>query len=54
MMVNIRPGVLADLETLVAFTRTEALEAEGLTLPEENVRVGVRAGLLDPPWPGIG
>lgn len=43
--MRVRPGTLGDLDFLVHGNRAMAMETEGLDLPEEVVRAGVRAVL---------
>lgn len=47
-MYTIRQAEMADLDTIVRFTRDEAREAEGLELDVAKVTRGVLAGLEDP------
>lgn len=46
---TIRPGSEADLDALVAFTMSEALDAERRTLNPGDVRRGVAAAFATPP-----
>ena len=46
---TIRPAVSADVDTLVAFTLQEALEAEGTRATEMAVRRGIEAAFAIPP-----
>lgn len=46
-MYRIRPSSRNDIDTIVAFTLREALEAEGVELDEDEVRRGVQSGLED-------
>lgn len=48
MKFSIRPAREDDLDTLVAFSLREAVEAEDRQLDEEMVRKGTRAGLENP------
>ena len=45
----IRPGIEADLDALVAFTLSEALDSERRTLNASDVRRGVAAAFATPP-----
>jgi GNAT superfamily N-acetyltransferase len=47
MKFSVRPAQLEDLNTLVTFTRMEALHAEGIELNPEMMRKGVKAALDD-------
>ena len=44
----VRPATPGDLESLVAFTRSEAAEAEGVRPDSGRLTEGIRAGLADP------
>jgi ribosomal protein S18 acetylase RimI-like enzyme len=46
---TIRPAVPADTDTLVAFTQSEALDAERRTLSRADVQRGVAGGFATPP-----
>ncbi len=48
MPATVREARLDDLETLVAFTLAEAVDAENRRLDAETVRRGVAAALTDP------
>lgn len=47
MPFYVRKAELTDLEKLVSFAISEALEAEGITKEPERVRGGIRAALND-------
>ncbi|MEZ5288225.1 MAG: GNAT family N-acetyltransferase [Vicinamibacterales bacterium] len=49
MSYAIRPATRGDIETLVAFTLQEALDAEGRRLDEGAARRDVEGGFADPP-----
>ena len=46
--IDVRPAGLADLDTVVAFNRAMAHEAEGLALEEQTLTAGVEWALLHP------
>lgn len=48
MTFQTRPATIDDLDTLADFTLAEAQDAEGLVREPEQIRMGVRVGLLDP------
>jgi RimJ/RimL family protein N-acetyltransferase len=45
---SVRPATIQDLNTLVSFTLTEAVEAEGVNFSEQTVRRGISAALQAP------
>lgn len=48
MEISIRKAILADADTIATFNQRMALETEGVVLPDEKIRPGVKAVLEDP------
>lgn len=48
MEITIRKAQLNDADTIATFNQRMALETEGVHLPDEKIRPGVRAVLQDP------